>query len=167
MHKMSSQQATPPKHKYQRTKFTDTKSRQVSKRAEVSAGFRLAGLSAGASGFESAEPAFQPVVPAVEPAGRFETGLPSSSSSANLCGKTAPKTSDSWGKRQNQAMGTTRNIDRSLTHEIHGSKPIETHQIERSVRKSNWGYFLGNFRIYGGNHKTKKNPWQPKAADTI
>ena len=33
--------------------------------------------------------------------------------------------------------------------------------------KASLGYFLGNFRIYGEIKKSRVNPWQPKAADTI
>ena len=33
--------------------------------------------------------------------------------------------------------------------------------------KHEYGLFFGNFQIYGENKRTRLNPWQPKAADTI
>jgi hypothetical protein len=33
--------------------------------------------------------------------------------------------------------------------------------------QGNFGAIFGIFKIYGGNHNTRVNPWQPKAADTI
>ena len=58
-------------------------------------------------------------------------------------------------------------LDYVLRHVLHGSKPQITHKIKKSVRSTNFGAILGDFQIFGGNHKSVTNPWQPKAADTI
>jgi hypothetical protein len=37
----------------------------------------------------------------------------------------------------------------------------------RDQFRGNFGAIFWIFEIYGGNHNTRVNPWQPKAADTI
>jgi hypothetical protein len=57
--------------------------------------------------------------------------------------RSTPKTTNLWTK-------TTKN---STNKEI-------------KIRGNFWAIF-GILEIDGGNHKTRVNPWQPKAADTI
>jgi hypothetical protein len=89
------------------------------------------------------------------------------SCSSSLSSELAPKTSNSWGFRPNQAVGTQIGLDHVQRQVLHGSKPQKTHKIEKSIRSTILGLFFGDFRFYGGNHKSVTNPWQPKAADTI
>ena len=105
------------KHKGQRKKFTDTKSRQVKMNRNFPAGIPAEPASEPVcSGWEPVSRPVSRFASAENPAGRFLSRFSQFVKLANFLGKTAPKTSDSRGFRQNQAMGITRNIDRSPTH---------------------------------------------------
>ena len=119
---------TPTKTQGSTEKFTDTKSRQVKNEQRFS-GWIPAGPASEpvCSGWEPVSRPVSRFASAENPAGRFLSRFAQFVKLANFLGKTAPKTSDSWGFRQNQAMGTIRNRDRCLTQKIHGPKPIKTH----------------------------------------
>jgi hypothetical protein len=62
----------------------------------------------------------------------------------NLCQyRSTPKTSNLW---------------------IKNHKKLNKSRDQNSMQF--WGYFW-IFKIYGGNHKSRVDPWQPKATDTI
>ena len=58
----------------------------------------------------------------------------------------APKTSNSWGFRPNQAVVMQIGLDHVQRQVLYGSKPQKTHKIEKSIRSTILGlFFLGIF----------------------
>jgi hypothetical protein len=58
------------------------------------------------------------------------------------------------------------NVDQHTRHQIYGSKPQKLNKSRDQISRQLWGYFW-IFEIFGGNNKSRVDPWQPKAADTI
>ena len=91
----------------------------------------------------------------------------SSRTACVLGGNPCLGTSNSWEIDQIGVWGRKAKLDHVQRQVSIGSKPQKTHQNERSIRGTKFGAIFGDFRFYGGNHKSVTNPWQPKAADTI